>query len=290
MTKTADQKTAIITGANSGIGKITALKLLKKGYRIGMVCRSKEKGEAALEEIVLLSGRSKAELFICDLSSMQQIRDAAVTLRKTFPVLDLLVNNAGMLPDSSRNVTSEGLEVTFATNHLSYFLLTRELLPNLKAAPSARVVNVASEAHRSGIFDAGNLQLEKGYNTFKAYGNSKLFNIMFARQLAVELEGTQVTSYSLHPGVVNTNFASKSNSLFAKLFNLVRFFMISPEKGAETTLFLCTEPGIEHLNGRYFVKSKPAKPTVKDAYDDQKCKELWDLSEKITEIIFYSNS
>lgn len=290
MTKTADQKTAIITGANSGIGKITALKLLKKGYRIGMVCRSKEKGEAALEEIVLLSGRSKAELFICDLSSMQQIRDAAVALRKTFPVLDLMVNNAGMLPDSSRNVTSEGLEVTFATNHLSYFLLTRELLPNLKAAPSARVVNVASEAHRSGIFDAGNLQLEKGYNTFKAYGNSKLFNIMFARQLAVELEGTQVTSYSLHPGVVNTNFASKSNSLFAKLFNLVRFFMISPEKGAETTLFLCTEPGIEHLNGRYFVKSKPAKPTVKDAYDDQKCKELWDLSEKITEIIFYSNS
>ncbi|TVQ65518.1 MAG: SDR family oxidoreductase, partial [Balneolaceae bacterium] len=282
MTQTVETKTAIITGANSGIGKITSLQLLKKGYRIGMICRSAEKAEAAREEIIRESGNTAAEIFICDLSSMQQIRTLSEKLRKSFPVLDLLVNNAGMLPDSSRKITAEGLEVTFATNHLSYFLLTKELLVSLKASASARVVSVASEAHRSGRFEPDNLQLERGYNTFKAYGNSKLFNIMFARQLATELKDTQITSYSLHPGVVNTNFASKSDSLFAKIFNLGRFFMISPEKGSETTLFLCTEPGIEHLNGRYFVKSKPAKPTVKDAYDDQKCKELWDLSEKIT--------
>ena len=255
-------KTALITGANSGIGKMTTLELAKQGYRIIMLCRNHDKAEAARMEIIQETNNENIDIVICDLGIMNHIQEAAKTIRKNYSKLDLLVNNAGMLPDRHRKTTYEGLEVTFAVNHLSYFLLTSELMALLKNANSARIVNVASEAHRTGRFVPHNLQLEKGYITYKAYGNSKLFNIMFTQRLAREIKGTGITTYSLHPGVVNTNFAADSDSLYSKFFNLSRFFMISPEKGAETTNYLCTEPGIEHLNGKYFVKKKPVKPKI----------------------------
>lgn len=281
-------KTALITGANSGIGKTTAIELAGQGYHLIMVCRNREKAEEARREIAQKTAHEKIDIILCDLGLMNQVREAAKTIRDTYPKLDLLVNNAGMLPDRNRKTTSEGLEVTFAVNHLSYFLLTNELLPLLSKAGSARIVNVASEAHRSGRFEPENLQLEEGYSTYKAYGNSKLFNIMFTRRLAVEVEGTGITAYSLHPGVVNTRFASNSDSIFAKLFDLGRFFMISPEKGAETTNYLCTEPGIESLSGQYFVKKKPVKPQVKTADDDDACDRLWRKSEEILESVLNS--
>jgi len=273
-------KTAVVTGANSGIGKITALELAKRNYRVVMVCRNQEKAAAAKQEIAEETDNEYVQIEICDLSLMSNIRRSAKQIRETNTSIDLLVNNAGLLPQSERQTTSEGFEMTFAVNHLAYFLLTRELLPALKSAESGRVVNVASEAHKSGTFDSENLQLEIGYSTVKAYGNSKLFNIMFTRQLHKELDGTNISTFSLHPGVVNTNFAADSDSFFAKLFNLGRFFMLSPEKGASTSVYLCTEPGIEHLSGHYFIKSKPAKPSG-IAMDDAACRQLWEKSKKL---------
>lgn len=272
---------AIVTGANSGIGKATTLGLLKAGYHVGMVCRNPQKAEAAKKELIAQTGKDSIEIFIADLSKTADIRKVAEEIRNLYDHIDRLVNNAGMLPNSERETSIDGWELTFAINHMSYFTLTQELLPLLKNAPAARVISVASEAHRSGRFDPTNLQLEKGYNTFKAYGNSKLFNIMFARELAIRLEGTGITSYSLHPGVVNTGFAKDSKSFFATLFNLGRALMISPEKGADTSLYLCLEEGIEHLNGRYFVKKKPANSSVKSATNDADCAALWELSEEL---------
>jgi len=180
-----------------------------------------------------------------------------------------------------RTVTEEGLEQTFAVNHMAYFLMTRELMPLLQKTPKSRVINVASDAHQAGKFNPENLQLEKGYGALKAYGNSKLYNIMFTWQLAKELAGTDVTTYSLHPGAVKTNFAMESDSWFARLVKLSRLFFISPEKGARTTLYLCREPGIEHLSGRYFRNSKVRKPAVKAAHDDEACRKLWEMSEEL---------
>lgn len=273
-------KTAIVTGANSGIGKETALELANNGYQVVMICRNRDKAEGARRDIIDKTGNDRIDILICDLSLMRQIKDTAETIRNTYPQIDRLVNNAGILPDGKRKETDEGLELTFAINHLAYFLLTKELLPILEKTPSSRVISVASDAHRYGAFDPENIQLEHGYRTSKAYGNSKLFNIMFTRQLAKEIKGKEITAYSLHPGVVNTNFAADSDSWFARLFNLGRLLMRSPDKGAETSIFLCLEPGIEHLSGSYFRDKKPIKPH-KQARDNDACKKLWDISEEM---------
>jgi NAD(P)-dependent dehydrogenase (short-subunit alcohol dehydrogenase family) len=277
-------KTAIVTGANSGIGKQTAQALAGSGYRVVMICRNREKAENARREIIDETGNDRIDILICDLSSMHQIKETAETIRETYSQIDRLVNNAGLLPDGERKETAEGLELTFAVNHMAYFLLTRELKPLLESTPSSRIINVASDASRSGTFNPDNLQLQKSYSTMKAYGNSKLFNIMFTRQLAKELEEKDVTTYSLHPGVVNTNFASESNSWFARFFDLGRIFMRSPEKGAETSIYLCLEEGIEHLSGRYFRDKKPVKP-VGAARSDEDCKRLWEMSTEIIDRI-----
>lgn len=276
-----NNKVTIITGANSGIGKLTARELLKLGYRVVMICRNPEKAERARQEIVQYTGNDQTEILICDLSEMDQIRDTAAIIKRKYNRLDRLVNNAGILPDDERKENSDGIEITFAVNHLAYFLLTNELMPLLEKTPKSRVINVASEANRYGEFDPDDLQLERNYSARKAYGNSKLFNIMFTHQLNEELKDKEITTYCLHPGVVNTKIASKSDSLFATLFNLGRLFMISPEKGAETILYLCKESGIEKYSGRYFIKSKLAKPSNKVATDNALCKELWEISEKI---------
>jgi len=273
-------KTAIVTGANSGIGKHTVQALAGNGYRVVMICRNRDKAENARRDIIDKTGNDRIDILICDLSSMQQIKEAAETIRETYSQTDRLVNNAGILPDGDRKETDEGLELTFAVNHMAYFLLTRELMPLLESTPKSRVINVASDASRSGTFNPDNLQLQSGYSTMKAYGNSKLFNIMFTRQLAKEVEGKDITTYSLHPGVVNTNFASESNSWFAWFFDLGRMFMRSPEKGAETSVYLCLEEGIEHLSGSYFRDKKPVKP-VKAAHSDEDCQRLWERSEEI---------
>lgn len=275
------EKIAVVTGANSGIGKITSRALLDEGYRVVMICRNADKAEAAKKEITEDTGNDRADILLCDLSNMDQIRQTAAVIKSSYKRLDRLVNNAGFLPDGKRRETQDGIEVTFAVNHLAYFLMTKELLPMLEKTELSRIINVASEAHRYGEFDPENIQLKKGYTASKAYGNSKLFNIMFTHKLDKELKDKDITTYSLHPGVVNTNFAADSNSLFAKVFNLGRIFMMSPEKGAQTSIYLCTEPGIEKHSGKYFSKSKPIKPSKRAATDDQKCKKLWEISEEL---------
>lgn len=274
---------AVVTGANSGIGKITAQALLGKGYRVVMICRNPKKAEKASEEIIEKSGNGKADILICDLSEMKQIHKTAEIIRENYKRLDILVNNAGLISDGVRKESPEGIELTFAVNHLAYFLLTKELLPLLTDTPRSRIINVASNAHRYGTFDPNNLQLTNNYNAKRAYGNSKLYNIMFTYHLNKKLKGHDITTYSLHPGVVNTNFASGSNSWFAKLFRLVRSFMLSPEQGAKTVIYLCTEPGIEGHSGKYFYKSRPVKPKKEVVMDDEACRELWEISEKITQ-------
>lgn len=276
----ADMKTAIITGANSGIGKETAQELANNGYRVVMICRNRDKAESARLEIIDSTGNDRIDILICDLSLMNQVKETSEEIRNTYPEIDRLVNNAGILPNGNRKETDEGLELTFAVNHMAYFLLTKKLLPVLEKTPASRIINVASDAHRYGEFNPDNLQLENGYSTSKAYGNSKLFNIMFTSQLAKEIEGKDITAYSLHPGVVNTNFAADSDSWFAKFFNLGRLFMRSPEKGAETSVYLCLEPNIEHLSGSYFRDKKPVK-LPDEARSGESCRRLWDRSEEI---------
>ncbi len=276
-----NEKVAVVTGANSGIGKITSKALLDEGFRVVMICRNPEKAEAAKKEITEDTGNDRADILICDLSDQDQVKETAAEIKKKYKRLDRLVNNAGFLPNGKRQETQDGIELTFAVNHLAYFLLTKELMSLLEKTESSRVINVASEAHRYGEFAPDNIQLENGYSASKAYGNSKLFNMMFTHQLNKELKDKDINTYSLHPGVVNTNFAVESNSLFAKFFNLARLFMMSPEKGAQTSIYLCTEPGIEKHSGKYFSKEKPAKPSRRAATNDQKCKKLWEISEEL---------
>lgn len=276
---------AVVTGANSGIGKITAQALLAEGYHVVMICRNPGKAEKAREDIMAEAGSEKADILICDLSEMKQVYKTAEIIRQNYKRLDILVNNAGFISDGGRKESPEGIELTFAVNHLAYFLLAKELLPLLKVTPQSRIINVASNAHRYGRFEPNNLQLTNNYNAKRAYGNSKLFNIMFTHHLNKKLKGHDITTYSLHPGVVNTNFASGSDSWFAKLFQLGRSFMLSPEQGAKTVIYLCTAPEIEKHSGKYFYKSRPVKPRKKEAMDDEACRELWEISEKITQEI-----
>lgn len=277
---TSDAKTAVITGANSGIGKVTACELAKNGLHIVMICRNREKAERARDEIISSSQNEDVDITLCNLDSMKEIHDTGKKIRGRYPAINVLVNNAGIVPDGQRKLTDEGFELTFAVNHLSYFLLTRQLMPSLEKAESARIINVASEAHKAGKFNPENLQLDKGYNAIKAYGNSKLFNIMYTYELSRRLKGSNITTYSLHPGAVNTNLASDSKSLFGWLFNLGKVFMLSPEEGAKTTIWLSSQPGIEDMNGLYFKNCNKIKP-ADIAHDDNACKKLWELTQEL---------
>jgi NAD(P)-dependent dehydrogenase (short-subunit alcohol dehydrogenase family) len=275
-------KIVMITGANSGIGFETARALAIKDYRVVMVCRNREKAEDAKEKIIRQSGNQEVEILIGDLSSKEEIIEIAHLYCAKYEKLDILINNAGIIP-GEREETVDGIEKALAVNHLAPFLLTNMLQKPLLNADKARVITVSSEAHKAGKFEPDNLQLNIGYNSLKAYANSKLFNIMFAFELATRLKHTQVTSYSLHPGTVRTNIHSGGSgySLFSFLLKLGRPFMRGPKRGAETSVYLATEPGIETLNGNYFVDEKVEDP-LDIAFDGEKCRHLWEISETLT--------
>ncbi|UZR95757.1 SDR family oxidoreductase [Chondrinema litorale] len=269
----------LITGANSGIGKETAIQLAKKGFEIVIMCRNKEKAEAARAEISNVS-KHNVGLIICDLAFQQSIQNAAKEFKAKYDKLDVLINNAGFIA-ASYGKTKDGFEQTFGVNHLGAFLLTNLLIDVLKSTENAKVITVSSEAHRYAVFDENNLQMEKGYGNMKAYCSSKLCNVMFARELAKRLKGTSVTSYSLHPGVVASNFATEMSGVLGVLFRMVSPFMISNKEGAETSVFLATNDEVRKLNGHYFKKKKSIKP-IKNALNDEYCKRLWQISEKMT--------
>jgi NAD(P)-dependent dehydrogenase (short-subunit alcohol dehydrogenase family) len=272
-------KTVLVTGANQGIGNATAVALAAKGAHVVLVARNAEKGRAALAE-VQAAGSGGAELIVADLSSQEQVRRAAAELKANHRKLDVLVNNAGVyVPE--RHTTVDGLEETFALNHLGYFLLTRELLDVLQATAGARIVNVSSEAHRGARMRWDDLQFEKTpYSGFKAYGQSKLANVLFTYELARRLEGTGVTANCLHPGVIGSGFGQTYGGALSILVKIARPFMLSTEDGARTSVYLASSPEVAGVTGKYFSKCKAVKSNAV-SYDVQSQQKLWSLSEQM---------
>src|SRR5436853_2096752 len=243
-------KVCLVTGANSGIGNVTGLELARLGPHIVMGCHDGARGEAALAEIKQATGNDQLELMLCDLSSQADIRRFADEFKATHNRLDVLVNNAGVYL-RKRQTTVDKLEATFAINHLGYFLLTNLLLDLLKQSAPSRIVNVSSSAHTSGHINFDDLQGEKSYGGGKAYCHSKLANILFTRELARQLAGTQVTANCLHPGAVATGIF---RSLPKPIEAIIKLVTMSPEKGAQTTIYLASSPAVETVTGKSFIK------------------------------------
>ena len=271
-------KITVITGATSGIGSATATALAQQGHTLYMLVRNVRKGEALKHDIIAKSGNKDVYVIQCDLADLQSVRRAADELKARLAEINVLINNAGGIFDR-REVSKDGFEMTFATNHLGHFLLTTELMPLLKNG-KARIINVSSEAHKMGPADFNDLQAERSYSNFKAYGAAKLFNIYFAKSLAEKYGSEGITAFSLHPGIVNTGFGTGLSGLGKLLMWLGKPFMIDAEKGAETSVYLATEPGIEAQSGLYFKKKKVAKPAAA-ANDTAARNKLWDVSEQL---------
>lgn len=283
MTWDVTGKTCAVSGANSGIGKYTSIGLARAGARVVMVCRNMEKGEAARKEIVEASGNDDVDLMQCDMASFASIRAFTDAYKAKHDRLDMLVNNAGMMfPD--RAMTEDGFERTFAVNHLAYFLVTNRLRDILEASSPARVVNVASIAHRMvARLDWKNLQGERRYGEFRAYNLSKLCNILFTFELARRLEGTGVTANCLHPGGVGSNFGSEAGVIFRNLMKLGKRFLLTPEQGARTSLYVATSPDLVGVSGEYFSNSKRARSSRITHNRDNQAR-LWDISADLTQL------
>jgi len=273
-------KTCLVTGANSGIGKEIARGLAAAGASVLMVARDRERGEAARAEVALSTGNQKVELLVCDLSSQRQIRELAATVLGGCDRLDVLVNNAGLTLDK-RILTEDGIETTFAVNHLAPFLLTHLLLERLKASKPSRIVTVASDAHRGARIDFDDPSAERGFSAWRAYCQSKLANILFTRELARRLRGTGVTATCLHPGVVRTGFGRQGPALIRVGTRIVGMFLLSPAKGADTAIWLATSPEVEGASGGYYQKRRLTNPALA-ARDPAAAARLWELSEAFT--------
>lgn len=276
-------KTVLISGATNGIGKQSALELAKMGAKVVIIGRSKTKTDEALREIQSGSGNKDVHALLADLSSMAEVRRVADEFKKQFSRLDVLLNNAGGV-FSTRQETVDGYEMTFALNHLSYFLLTNLLLDTIKASAPARIVNVSSDAHTGGSINFSDLQFKtSGYSMggFKAYSQSKLMNIMFTYELARRLAGTNVTANALHPGFVNSGFGRNNKGLMQIAMSIATLFAINVENGAKTSVYLASSSEVEGVTGKYFDKSK-AKKSNAASYDESAQKRLWDISEELT--------
>lgn len=272
-------KLCVITGANSGIGFETARELAKRGAYIVMVCRNEDKAQDAKEQIIQETHAAGIDIVLCDFSSQDEIRSAANEISNRFGKIDVLINNHGFT-SSVYNETVDGLEEVFAVNHIGYFLFTNLLLDNLKASGNARIVNVASNAHKRGEFDPENLQLKNKYEPWKAYGNSKLFNILFTVELAKRIEDSGVTVNCLHPGVIASNFGKTGSWWIRFFFRFWKPFLLTNEEGAQTTIYLATSDEVEGVNGAYFIDSKVATPSSV-ARNEFAAQKLWDISEKL---------
>jgi retinol dehydrogenase-12 len=272
-------KVIVITGATSGIGQIAAINLAQMGARLVIVARDRERVERTLSELREAGPGQGHTAFLADLSSMGQVKRVGADIAAAEPRIDVLVNNAGSL-FSARQVTDDGLERTFAINHMAYFILTQMLLPNLKAAGQARVVNTASGAHRGQQLDFDDLQMTRSYRAKTAYGRTKLCNILFTRELAQRLAGTGVTANCLHPGFVATGLGQRDNGLVNAVIWLVFRFAAKPEPGAETIVYLASDSAVADVSGDYFYECRPREPS-EQARDDETAHRLWEESVKI---------
>jgi NAD(P)-dependent dehydrogenase (short-subunit alcohol dehydrogenase family) len=278
-------KTVVITGGNSGIGKAAAIALAGADARVVITARNEQRGRDAVAAIMAESGSQQVELSLFDLADLSSVRSGAADLLERCPRIDVLLNNAGLIL-SERQVSVDGYEATLAINHLGPFLLTKLLLDRLKASAPSRIVNVASTAHnfarRGMVFD--DLMAERSYKPMEVYGRSKLANILFTAELAKRIEGTGVTANSLHPGSVATGYVRDGDTtglmaLGVKVYNLLPI-SLTPEKGARTSVYLCSSPEVDGVTGRYFAKSKEKSPSA-NARDEAAATRLWEVSEEL---------
>ncbi|XP_063242453.1 retinol dehydrogenase 12-like [Bacillus rossius redtenbacheri] len=283
-----DGKTAVITGCNTGIGKQTALDFVRRGARVIMACRDLQKAELAAEDIRALTkdveGAGRVVVMRLDLASLASVRECARRLLETEQRIHLLINNAGVMA-CPKAVTEDGLEMQLAVNHLGHFLLTCLLLPRIIRSAPARIVNVSSLAHMAGSINFDDLNSEKSYSATFAYGQSKLANILFTKELAKRLKGTGVTTYSLHPGVVATELGRHFDSTYfwgvTWLFNNVASLVTkTPEQGAQTTIYCAVEESLAEESGLYYSDCKKTRPSAK-ARDDETARRLWEESARI---------
>ena len=272
-------KTIVATGATSGIGEAAVLALAGLGARIVIVARDEARAKATMQKIEAKAPGLGHRVHLADLSSMAETRKVGVEIAASEPRIDVLINNAGAL-FSKRRVTPEGLELTFALNHMAYFVLTGALRDKLVASAPARIVSTSSTAHQGASLDFGNLQSAKSYSGFRAYGRSKLANILFTRELARRLAGSGVTANCLHPGVVATRFGESSGGFAGLLIPFLRPFFTSPQQGADTIVYLASSPEAANTSGGYFVKRKLTDPSAA-ARDDAAAKRLWEASEAL---------
>ena len=269
-------KRVLVTGATTGIGRVTALELGRAGAEVIIVARDREKAAATLAELAA-AGAPPAQALYADLSLTSSVRALAAEAREKFDRIDVLVNNAGAI-FGSRALTAEGFERTFALNHLSYFLLTNLLLDRIPSG--GRIVNVSSEAHRPAKVDFNDLQLERRYTAFGAYCLSKLMNLLFTFELARRVQARGISANAAHPGPVASNFGRSNRGFFGALFALAGPFMLTPEKGARTQIWLASSPDVEGVTGKYFAKCREKKPSAR-ALDEATQRRLWDATAQL---------
>ena len=276
-------KSVLVTGGTGGIGKATAIGLAALGARVGITGRDQARAMAAATGIRTATGNAAVDVFVADMSVQAEVRRLAAQVAGTYPRLDVLVNNVGGFW-AHRHVTADGLEHTFALNHLAPFLLTNLLLDRLTASAPARIVTVSSGAQARGRIDFDDLQGERNYSGQRAYSQSKLANVMFTYELARRLEGTGVTATVLHPGVVRTSFGAEDQAAhLAVLIRMARPFMKTAAQGAVTPVYLACSPQVEGVTGRYFANRKP-KTAAKTAYDTTAAARLWQVSADLTDL------
>ena len=273
-------KTVVITGATSGIGEVAALELAAKGARIVFIARDRARGEATLAKLNSRAPGLTHKVHYADLTLLAEMKRVAAEIAASEPRIDVLVNNAGAA-FAQRQVTADGFELTFALNHLSYFVVTAGLRERLLGSPSARIVSTSSSAHRGMALDLDDLQSSKGYSSLIAYGRSKLENILFTRELARRIRGTGLTANCLHPGLVATRFGHRSGGVLQPFLKALQNFGSTPEKGAETIVYLASSPEVADVSGEYFVKNKIAK-TSGAARDPALAAALWKQTAELT--------
>jgi retinol dehydrogenase 12 len=269
-------RVCVVTGASGGIGRATAAGLARRGATVALVVRSRERGEAARDEIARATGSRDLHLVLADLSRQAEVRRAAAEILAAFGAVHVLVNNAGAYT-ARRKETEDGIELQWAVNHLAPFLLTHLLMPGLTAARPARVVALSSNAHRAAVLRLDDVQMKRGrYRGLRQYCNTKLANVLFTRELARRAASAGVTANAMHPGVVATELLLGG---FPPL-RLVSRFMRTPEQGAATAVYLAADPSASAFTGEYFIDSRPVPPSP-PAMDDASARRLWELSEEM---------
>ncbi|RSK46081.1 SDR family oxidoreductase [Hymenobacter perfusus] len=285
------QLIALVTGATSGIGEVTARELVQQGYHVVLLARNATKAARTRQQLQKLAQPgTRVDVLLCDLSDLSQVRRAAEEFNQRYARLDVLVNNAGLVFGAERETSVNGHEMTLATNHLGPFLLTSLLLEKLRQSSAARIINVASMAHKFAKPDLADLNATRSYSPMRAYANSKLFNILFTQELARQLRQrsiSNITTNSLHPGVVASNFGSNSTWFTRAFYKAAAPFMTTSEDGAQTSIYLATSPEVADISGGYFAKKKP-EPVKSEFNTEANVQQLWQQSEQLVGQPFFA--